>query len=156
MGVLKGGAVRAYYGSAPIGHAFNCDLSLTADVVEKDSKDVATFPTYEVTKVKGILKVDAFFGHTTTNAKPFDLARLMIAKTPLSLFVQTENSGDDNFQFDGVITAMEFSHEVNSISAYSVTFQISGEITIDLSGTTVIGDSQGDVIGDTSGVVIGW
>ena len=156
MGVLKGGAVRAYYGQSPIGHATNCELNLVADVVEKDSKDVETFPTYEVTKVKGVLKVDAFFGYTTTNTKPFDLARLMIAKTPLSLFVQTEVAGNDNFQFTGVITAMDFSHQVNAISAYSVTFQITGEITIDLSGTTVIGDSQGDVIGDTSGVVIGW
>jgi len=156
MGVIKGGAVRAYYGTSAIGHATSCQLALQSKTVENDSKDIDTYPEFQVLKVTGTLAVDAFFSYNTSNTKPFDLARLMLAKTPLTLKVESETSSQDSFQFTGIITAMNFEHTINAISVYSVAFQITGEITIDLSGSTVIGDSDGTVIGDSSGVVIGW
>lgn len=156
MGVIKGGYVRAYYGTSPIGHATSCQLSLQAKTVENDSKDIDTYPEFTALKVTGTLVVDDFFSYDTSNTKYFDLARLMLAKTPLSLVVQPESTGDDSFQFTGVITGLDADYTVNTIASYSVAFQISGEITIDLSGVTVIGDSGGTVIGDSSGIVIGW
>lgn len=156
MGVIKGGYVRAYYGTSPIGHATSCQLSLQAKTVENDSKDIDTYPEFTSLKVTGTLTVDAFFSYSTSNTKYFDLARLMLAKTPITLKVQPESSGEDSFQFTGIITALDAEYTVNAIAAFSVAFQISGEITIDLSGMTVIGDSSDTVIGDSSGVVIGW
>jgi len=161
MGVIKGGAVRAYYGTSAIGHATSCQLALQSKTVENDSKDIDTYPEFQVLKVTGTLAVDAFFSYSTSNTKPFDLARLMLAKTPLTLKVESTTAGNDGFQFTGVISNMSFEHTVNTISVYSVAFQITGTITIDTTGageadTTVIGDSEGTVIGDSSGIVIGW
>lgn len=156
MGVIKGGYVRAYYGTSPIGHATSCQLSLQAKTVENDSKDIETYPEFTSLKVTGTLAVDAFFSYNTSNTKYFDLARLMLAKTPITLKVQPESTGDDSFEFTGIITGLDAEYTVNAIASFSVAFQISGEITIDLSGMTVIGDSSDTVIGDSSGAVIGW
>ena len=156
MSVLKGGAIRAYYVNSAIGHATSCSLNLSADTVEIDDKDITTHPEYKAVKVKGTLSVDAFFSYSTLKTKPFDLARLMLAKTAITLKVESETPGQDNFNFSGIITNMDFEYTVNSIAVYSVVFQITGDITIDLAGLTVIGDSEGTVIGDTGGFVIGW
>lgn len=160
VGVIKGGLLRAYSGGTAIGHATSCNLALTADSVEIDDKDIATFPEYKSIKVKGILTVDAFVSYDTNKVAPTTLLNSMLNKSELSLKVSTEVQGDSSISFTGIVTAYNQEATVNSLAVYSVSFQISGTITvaeiIGATDTTVIGDSDGTVIGDSSGIVIGW
>lgn len=160
IGVIKGGLLRAYSGETAIGHATSCNLALTADSVEIDDKDISTFPEYKAIKVKGVLTVDAFFSYDTSNVAPTTLLNSMLNKSELNLKVSTEVQGDSSISFTGIVTAYNQEATVNSITVYSVSFQISGTITVaEITGsvdTTVISDGGGTVIGDSSGIVIGW
>lgn len=129
-GVVDGTLLRITSGGNAIAYATSCTFSRTRNSTDRVHKDLTSGQVEKTFQESSTtVTVEGFFSYDGTNNTPDVLNTAFENKTTLTMELTTGVTGDVEWQFSAVCTALEITAEAQQDTTFSATFEVDGAVT---------------------------
>lgn len=129
-GVVGGSLLRITSGGNNIAYATSCTFDRSRSTTTRVHKDLTGGQAeVAINEDTTTVTVDGFFNYDGTNNSVDVLNTAYANKTELTMELTTGVTGDTEWQFTAICTALSFTAEAQQDSTFSATFTVQGAVT---------------------------